>query len=383
MRTAFFTETFLPKIDGIVNTLCYLLDYLATRGHASLLFAPDGGPDQYAKTPVIGLPAIPFLLYPELKLVPPYVNVSDRLAAFRPDLIHIINPFSLGLVGFYHARDLDIPVIASYHTDIPGFAVRWGFGGVVRDLLWAYLRWLHNQADLNLCPSRATQLELDAHGFERLKIWGRGVDTQRFNPRHRSQIWRLRLSRGQAEAPLLLYVGRLSPEKRVDWLRPVLTALPQVNLAIVGDGPARRDLEALFADTQTHFTGYLYGHDLACAYAAADIFVFPAANETLGNVVLEAMASGVPVVAPRSGGVLEHVIDSRTGLLFEPEEPQALIEAVSKLIADQWLAQRLGLTSRKQAEGKGWGQILDNLLIEYAALIDQRTSSRVFIGKAA
>lgn len=369
MRIAFFTETFLPKIDGIVNTLCYLLQHLAARGHASLLFAPEGGPAKYVQTPVIGLRAIPFPLYPELKLVPPHVDVNRRLAAFQPDLIHVLNPCSLGMVGLNQARILQVPVVASYHTDIPGFAVRWGLG-VFREPLWAYLRWLHNQANLNLCPSRATQIELEAQGIQRTRIWSRGIDTSRFNPAQRSQAWRLHLSGGQPDAPLLLYVGRLSPEKRVDWLRPVLAALPQVRLAIVGDGPARPELERLFAETPTVFTGYLQGDELARAYAAADMFVFPAANETLGNVVLEAMASGLPVVAARAGGVLDHVVEGETGLLFEPESQQALIAAVSRLLADEKYARQLGSSGRARVQPQSWATVLDGLLADYATLIE-------------
>lgn len=372
MRIAFFTETFLPKIDGIVNTLCYLLDYLAERGHASLLFAPEGGPLRYAKTPVIGLAGFPFPLYPELKLVPPNVNITARLATFQPNLIHVLNPFSLGVIGLNQARSLNVPLVASYHTDIPGFAVRWGLG-VFRDPLWAYLRWLHNQADLNLCPSRTTRVELEAQGIQRTKIWSRGVDTRRFNPRHRDETWRRRLTQDQPEAPLLLYVGRLSPEKRVDWLRPVLAALPQVRLAIVGDGPARPDLERLFAHTPTVFTGYLQGEDLANAYAAADLFVFPAANETLGNVVLEAMASELPVVAARSGGVLDHVVDYETGLLFEPESQESLVGAVSMLVNSESYARHLGATGRARVQHRNWNAILDGLLADYATLVSRRT----------
>jgi glycosyltransferase involved in cell wall biosynthesis len=382
MRIAFFTETFLPKIDGIVNTLCYLLDHLAAHGHTSLLFAPEGGPLRYAHTPVVGLAGIPFPLYPELKLVPPYVDVSARLNTFKPDLIHVLNPFSLGVIGLYQARALKVPLVASYHTDIPGFAMRWGLS-LLRDPLWAYLRWLHNQADLNLCPSSVTQMELEAQGIQRTKIWSRGVDTQRFNPGCRDPAWRLRLSGGQPEAPLLLYVGRLSPEKRVDWLRPVLAALPQASLAVVGDGPARPDLERLLADTNTVFTGYLQGDDLACAYAAADIFVFPAANETLGNVVLEAMAAGLPVVTARSGGVLDHVVDGETGLLFDPEDQGALVGAISQLVTNEGYARQLGSAGRTRMQDRSWAVVLDGLLADYADLVDSRMPACWTNAKAA
>jgi len=375
MRIAFFTETFLPKVDGIVNTLCYLLDYLAERGHTSLLFAPEGGALQYARTPVVGLAGFPFPLYPELKLVPPTINVTSRLAAFQPDLIHVLNPFSLGVIGLTQAKNLRVPLVASYHTDIPGFAARWGWE-VFREPLWAYLRWLHNQADLNLCPSKMTQSELETHGIRQVKVWSRGVDIQRFNHGHRQPAWRRRLTHDNPDAPLLLYVGRLSPEKRVDWLRPVLAALPHARLAIVGDGPARPDLERLFAQTPTVFTGYLRGNDLANAYAASDVFVFPAANETLGNVVLEAMASQLPVVAARSGGVLDHVINHETGLLFEPESQDSLVAAVTRLVIDEQYAQKLGATGRAKVKSRNWPVILDGLLAEYTTLLNHKVVRR-------
>ncbi len=377
MRIALFTETFLPKIDGIVNTLCYLLDHLAKRGHASLLFAPEGAPSRYHKTPVIGLPGIVFPLYPELKLVPPNVDAGEQLAAFQPDLVHVVNPFAMGLVGLNAAKELQAPVIASYHTDIPGFAVRWGFG-FMREPFWAYLRWLHNQADLNLCPSRVTQAEIKAQGFERTKIWSRGVDVNRFHPRRRSAGWRARLSKGNVDNPLLLYVGRLSAEKRVHWLRQVFDTIPQANVAIVGDGPVREELETCFAGTNTTFTGFLRGDDLADAYAAADIFAFPSANETLGNVVLEAMASGLPVVAPRSGGVLDNVIDTQTGLLFATESQDDFITALNELVSNEWYARRLGHAGRKQAERKNWDTILDRLLDDYATVISCQTETTLF-----
>lgn len=370
MRVALFTEVFLPKVDGIVNTLRYLLDHLATRGHPSLLFAPHEAPARYAHTPVIGLPGLAFPLYPDLKLVPPTIDVSTQLEAFRPDLVHIVNPVSLGLAGLWHARKLGVPVVASYHTDAPGFAERWGLG-IFRDPLWAFFRWLHNQADLNLCPSSWTKAELEAQGFERLGIWGRGVDTARFHPMRRSHDWRLRLTGGRPDAPLLLYVGRLSPEKRVEWLRPVLDAAPDACLAIVGDGPARVTLEKTFADTPTVFTGFLSGLDLAQAYAAADVFTFPAANETLGNVVLEAMASGLPVIAPRSGGLLDHVVDQKTGILVDASQPTEYVQAACALIGDLDYARRLGMYGRTQVENRTWAATLDGLLDQYQTLIGQ------------
>jgi glycosyltransferase involved in cell wall biosynthesis len=370
MRLALFTETFLPKVDGIVNTLCHLLEHLDARGHETLLFAPEGGPKQFAGAPVHSLPAARFVLYPELKLASPLANVRPALNRFRPDLIHVLNPVSLGLAGVWYARTRGIPLVASYHTDVPGFAARWGWGWV-NPLLWAFFRTLHNFANLNLAPSRVTQRELQANSFKRVKVWGRGVDTDLFTPARRSREWRERLSDGRPDALLLLYVGRLSVEKRVHWLRPLLDALPGARLALVGDGPARASLETLFAGTPTVFTGYLRGADLAHAYAAADIFVFPAMNETLGNVVLEAMASGLPVVAPRSGGLLDHLTHGHNGLLFEPFEPGDLAANVGHLARFPEYARRLSAAGRRHAESRRWDVVLDGLLEEYAAVLQR------------
>lgn len=376
MRIAIFSETFLPKVDGIVNTLCYLLDHLAMHNHQSILFAPEGGPEQYGQTPIIGLKGYDFPLYPELKFVPPFIDFQQQLQDFQPDIVHVVNPIFLGLAGMRAARHLNLPVVASYHTDIPGYAKRWGLGALHQPL-WATFRWIHNQADLNLCPSQWTLNELEAQNFQHLKVWTRGVDTVQFHPGHRTKHWREWLSKGHPFSPLLLYVGRLSKEKRVDWLLPVLQSTPNARLAIVGDGPEREHLEALFAGKSVVFTGYLHGRELAQAYAAANLFVFPSANETLGNVVLEAMASGLPVVTARSGGPLDIIKEGETGLMFAPDNQDELVTAVQRLIQNPDLAQKIGRAARAYAESRSWEQVLDKLLDDYQRLIQQHRAVHI------
>lgn len=368
MRIAIFTETFLPKWDGVANTLCYLLEHLARRGHSSLMFAPEGAPAHYAATRIVGLPSFAFPFYRDLKVVPPIVNVTDVLAAFKPDLVHLVNLASLGLIGMHHARDLNVPTVASYHTDMPQYARLYGMG-VLEDPIWAYFRWLHNQADLNLCPSQYTQQQLEARAFERVAIWGRGVDTQRYNPAHRTQEWRLRLTQGEPDRPLLLYVGRLATEKRIDWLRPVLDHMPDAALALVGDGPLREELCRLFAGTRTTFTGYLEGLDLARAYAASDLFVFASTSETFGNVVLEAMASGLPVIAAGAGGPVDHIRNGENGFLSDPNDPTDFAALVSRAISDDNLLAQMSKTARAYAETQTWDMILDGLLAQYERVI--------------
>ena len=370
MRIALFTETFLPKIDGVVNTLCCLLDHLEQRGHQALLFAPEGSESSYGTTPVVALKGFRFPLYPEIRLVPPWAQVGEALHNFQPDLVHLLNPLALGVAGLRQARRLGLPRVASYHTDLPGYARLYGFKSLDR-VAWSYLRWVHSQAHLNLCPSQVTLRELQAHHFPELKIWSRGVDTERFRPGFYSEEMRARLSGGHPRLPLLLCVSRLATEKRLDWLLPLVRALPGVRLAIVGDGPERASLQRRFAGSPVVFTGYLRGGDLAQAYASADIFVFPSASETFGNAVLEAQASGLPVVAAAAGGPVELVQDGGNGFLFAPEDQAAMIADVRRLAGDRRLAHCLGRAGRSQAETRAWTTVLDGLLDDYALLIER------------
>jgi len=375
MRIAIFAESFLPKCDGVAASVCYMLDYLAARGHASMVFAPKGAPPRYAETPVIGLSSFAFPLYPEVRLVPPVLSVEQHLTAFRPDLIYLANPVLLGLIGLRHASELRLPLVASYQTDIPGYATLYGLR-LFRDPLWLYFRWLMNRADLTVCPSGYTKRQLETHGFKRVKVMGHGVDTERFNPRYYSDAWRQRLSDGHPDAPLLLYVGRLAPEKRVHWLRSLLVAIPGVRLAIVGDGPARPELEETFRGTPTVFTGYLRGNDLSSAYASADIFTFPSTSETFGLVVLEAMASGLPVIAPDAGGQVDFVTNGRNGFLFGPDSREEMISLTRWLVEQPAYRRQLGAGALAYAQTQSWEAIMDSLMQDFEMLTQQYTPRR-------
>ena len=368
MRIAIFTETFLPKVDGIVIVLCHFLEYLSQEGHDVLVLAPEGGPDPYAGAKVVGLKGFKFILYPELTLVPPLFGIKKHLVEFQPDLIYLVNPASLGLGGVREAHRLDIPLVASYHTDVPGFAARMGMAYTQRSL-WAFFRQVYNQADLVFVPSNFTKKEIEAHGFERVVVWSHGVDSQLYNPTKKSLEWRKRLMDEENGENLILYVGRLAAEKRIDWLLPVLKTNPGTRLAIVGDGPARESLEKMFQGTQTVFTGYLYGEDLAAAYASADIFTFPGANETFGNVIIEAMSSGLPVVVPDSGGVVDFVEQNVNGLLFDSEDQDLFASSVHALMADPDRARKMGAAGREKAEIMSWNAVNDAAIQYFMGLI--------------
>ncbi|MCB1174038.1 MAG: glycosyltransferase family 1 protein [Leptospiraceae bacterium] len=365
MRIAFFTETFLPNFDGVVNTLCRLLQYLEGQDHEVVVFAPEGGPQQYAGARVIGRYGMPFPLYPEIKLVSPLDNFEKELLEFKPDLVHVLNPISLGMAGIWHARQLEIPLVASFHTDVAGFAERWGFG-FISEMIWTYSRMLHNQALVNWAPSHATATILRERGFERVSVWSRGVDAKHYHPLRRDMDMRRRLSAGNPDAPLLLYTGRLSQEKRVNWIKRVLKSRPDVRLAIVGDGPYRTELEKLYKGTAAVFTGALRGLELAQAYASADIFVFPAANETFGNVVLEAMASGLPVITANAGGPLDFVQHKENGLVFQHTNRKSFKKRVLQMLKKSPQERKaMGLRGRRLAAERSWASVFSSLMAEY------------------
>ena len=353
MRIALFTETFLPKVDGIVTRLRHTIEHLERNGDRVLVVAPEGGLTEYKGAKIYGVPGVPLPLYPELKLALPPIGTKNALEEFQPDLIHVVNPAVLGVGGIYYAKKMDIPLVASYHTHLPQYLQHYGLGAL-EGLLWELLKAAHNQAQLNLCTSSAMVNELVAHGIERVDLWQRGVDTEMFQPHLASAQMRSRLSQGNPEDPLLLYVGRVSAEKQIDQIKPVLEAIPQARLAIVGDGPNREALQAHFAGTKTHFVGYLQGLELASAFASADAFVFPSRTETLGLVLLEAMAAGCPVVAARSGGIPDIVTNGVNGYLFEPDDPNGAITATQTLLEATTIREELRANARAEAEQWGW-----------------------------
>jgi glycosyltransferase involved in cell wall biosynthesis len=372
MRIALFTETFLPKIDGIVTRLKHTVEHLQRLGHSVLVFSPDGGLKEYKGAKIHGVSGIPLPMYPELKMAFPRPSVGSALEKFQPDIIHVVNPAILGLGGIYYAKTMNIPLVASYHTHLPQYLQHYGLGSL-EGLLWELLKLAHNQASLNLCTSTAMVRELSSHGIERVDLWQRGVDTELFQPHLNSQQMRLKLSQNNPNNPLLLYVGRVSAEKEIDRIKPVLEAIPEARLAIVGDGPHREALESHFAGTNTHFVGYLQGLELASAFACCDAFLFPSRTETLGLVLLESMAAGCPVVAANSGGIPDIVTDGVNGYLFDPRDEKGLISATHRLLTAKVERDELRQNARLEAEKWGW-QAATKQLLDYYQQVLRRNS---------
>jgi glycosyltransferase involved in cell wall biosynthesis len=356
LRIAFFTETFLPATDGVVTRLRYTLEELARVGDDMLVVAPrypDGGPDSYAGAPIYRVPGAPFPPYPRIKLSSAHPGVGRALRRFRPDLVHAVNPFILGPSGIFYARRLKVPLVASYHTNVATYA-RYYKLNFLSDVARWWTRQLHNRAEVNLCTSEAAMDYLLKEGIKRVRLWPQGVDARRFHPGKASDGWRERLSGGHPSDRLLLYVGRLAPEKGIERLKAILREVPGTRLAIVGDGPARGDLEREFAGTATVFTGVLQGEDLAAAYASADAFLFPSTTDTLGLAMIEALASGLPVVAARSGASREILDEEENGLLYEADSAPSLVAAVRRLFSDEGFRGTLGRAARASAEERDW-----------------------------
>ena len=368
MRIALFTETFLPKVDGIVTRLRHTVEHLQRNGDQVLIVSPDGGLTEYKGARIYGVSGFPLPLYPELKLALPRPSIGVALEEFGPDLIHVVNPAVLGLAGLYYAKVMQIPLVASYHTHLPQYLQHYGLG-MLEGVMWELIKASHNQAQLNLCTSTAMVEELREHGIERLDLWQRGVDTETFHPELASLEMRSHLSQGHPESPLLLYVGRLGAEKEIDRIKPVLEAIPDARLALVGDGPHRSALEKHFAGTPTHFVGYLTGTELGSAFASADAFIFPSRTETLGLVLLEAMAAGCPVVAARSGGIPDIVTDGVNGYLFDPADEEGAIAATVRLLKQQAERESLRQNARAEAERWGWAAATRQLQNYYRAIV--------------
>ncbi|MDE5086933.1 MAG: glycosyltransferase family 1 protein [Trichodesmium sp. St16_bin2-tuft] len=368
MKIALFTETFLPKIDGIVTRLCHTVKHLQRSGDRVLIFSPAGGLTEYQGAEICGIEGFPLPLYPELKLAIPTPTIGEKLEQLQPDIIHVANPAVLGLGGLFYAKKLNIPLVASYHTHLPQYLHHYGLG-MLEGLLWELLKSGHNQADLNLCTSTAMVEELRNHGIERVDLWQRGVDTELFQPAYANLEMRNYLSQGKPDSRILLYVGRLGVEKEIDRIKPILEAIPNACLALVGDGPNRQTLEQHFANTPTHFVGYLRGQELASAYASADAFIFPSRTETLGLVLLEAMAAGTPVVAANSGGIPDIVTNGINGHLFDPADEKGAITATQKLLAQSEERETLRQNARAEAERWGWSAATQQLRNYYQKII--------------
>jgi phosphatidylinositol alpha 1,6-mannosyltransferase len=372
MRVAVVSESFLPTVNGVTTSVLRVLEHLAARGHEATVIAPAAGsPRSYAGFPVHEIPALAYRQFP---VGLPNTQVSGILASFAPDILHVASPFLLGAQALAAGRRLGVPSVAVYQTDVSGYARRNRLAAA-SPFAKRLVRWIHDGADLTLVPSSAAMSDLRAAAVPRLERWGRGVDLELYHPRRRSLPGTLDLRRRIApDGELVIgYVGRVAPEKSLDRLAE-LRGVAGVRVAVVGDGPAMPALRRTLDGMPVEYLGELRGEDLATAYASLDIFVHTGTEETFGQTLQEAHASGIPVIAPAAGGPLDLVEQGVDGLLYDASTDGALRSAVDALVDAPTLRARMGEAGRRRVLGRSWTTVCDELLEHYARLISRRAA---------
>lgn len=374
MRVSIVTESFLPTFNGVTTSVCRVLDRLAVTGHEAMIVCPGPAPETYQGSPVRTVPGVNVRGF---RAGIPTHRVQRFLEEWQPDVVHAASPFGLGARGLAAARNAGLPRVAIFQTDMASYLAQHAgpLSGSVSGLAWRWLRHVHSLADLTLAPSSATMDSLVANGIPRTARWARGVDTTTYHPDRRASASTRELRDHLAPhgETIVGYVGRLAPEKGLERLTE-LAELPDVRVVLVGDGPSRTRLEKLLPSAV--FLGYRQGAELADAYAALDVFVHTGIHETFGQTLQEAMAGGLPVVAPAAGGPLDIVRPGVTGLLFDPERAGSLRESVGGLAADPAMRDRMGRHGRSEVEQRSWAVVVDELIGHYADVLAPTRSGR-------
>lgn len=373
MRIAFVTEVWRPSINGVVTRLAATVIELRKGGHEVMIIAPSGGETDFHGAVVRGMPTISvgFIYAGQPWGWPLMPRVSRYLRDFAPDVVHVVNPVFLGIAGVVVATRAKLPLVASYHTDVPRYAgfyhLGWASGPI-----WRVVKALHNRAQVNLATSDTALEELRSHGVRSPELWVRGVDADLFNPSRRPGS-RAKLTDDPTVA-VALYVGRLGPEKGLERLAALANA-PGIHLVVVGKGPEEERLRDMMRGPSVTFAGPLLGEELADAYAGADVFVFPSTTETLGLVILEAMAAGLPVVAAETPASVELLASCPATRLFPPELPELVPKLVAEVLGSMSLTERTAAV-RERVEQFTWASATEGLLAHYrVAVASSRSQS--------
>ncbi|GMH23036.1 hypothetical protein Nepgr_024879 [Nepenthes gracilis] len=361
-RIALFVEPSpFAYVSGYKNRFQNFIKYLREMGDEVMVVTThEGVPQEFYGAKLIGSRSFPCPWYQK---VPLSLALSPRIisevAAFKPDIIHASSPGVMVFGALAIAKMLCVPIVMSYHTHVPVYIPRYTFSWLVKPM-WMVIKFLHRAADLTLVPSAAIGRDLEAAqvaAANTIRLWNKGVDSESFHPRFRSHEMRLRLSDGEPEKPLIVHVGRLGVEKSLDFLKRVMDRLPNARIAFIGDGPYREELEKMFTGMPAVFTGMLSGEELSQAYASGDVFVMPSESETLGLVVLEAMSSGIPVVATRAGGIIDIIPEEqegKTGFCYTPGDLEDCLMKLKPLLQDKELRETIGKAARNEMEKYDW-----------------------------
>ncbi|MEX0426419.1 glycosyltransferase family 4 protein [Nocardioides sp. DS6] len=370
LRVLVVSESFLPQVNGVTNSVRRVLEHLAAEGHAAELVAPTG-PASYAGFPVTRARGANLWFYRDFRIgLETRRRLRHVMLRFRPDVVHVASPATLGYQAVRVANELGVPTVAIYQTDLVGFAERYGVAGASKAMA-ALTRKIHAGVDRTLAPSTSSLTQLDRLGILRTELWPRGVDVEAFHPSRLDHDLRARLA---PEGQMIVgYVGRLAAEKELELLG-ALTADPRLAVVLVGGGPEEHRLRALLPHAR--FLGVLHGEELGAAYASLDVFVHTGRHETFCQSAQEALASGVPVVAPRSGGPVDIVSDQVTGFLYEPGDAAALAGYVDLLRRDAQQRRRMGRNGRVSVAHKSWRTVNEALVGHYRDVIAERAMPR-------
>jgi len=370
---AFVTETFPPEVNGVAMTVGRLVGGMRERGHHVSVLRPRQGKGDQGSEHEFALPGLPLPGYPGLRFgLPAGRQLIRRWRVRRPDLVHVVTEGPLGWSAVSAARRLGIPVTSGFHTNFDRYSVHYGVGWL-RPAVAAYLRALHRRTRATMVPTAALAANLAGEGLTGVRVVGRGVDTALFDPLRRSAV--LRANWGAAGDELVcLYVGRLAPEKNLALVEKsyaeIQRRLPKARMVWVGDGPSAKQLAQ--THPEHHFAGMRLGEDLAAHYASADLFLFPSLTETYGNVVAEAMASGLPVVAYRSAAAAELIVDGENGRLAAPGDEDAYIAAA--LAAASGPLPELARTARRTMLPRSWASVVESFeLVAREAILNGST----------
>lgn len=366
LRLAVFTDTYPPQVNGVARTLGLLVGAIEARG-GEVRVVTVADPESSHDARVDRWPSIPFWAYPQLRIAAPHRHRAlDLIEQWKPSLIHVTTEFGVGLGGLFAARETGVPLVSSYHTHFKAYLEFYNMT-YLDGIAWPYFRWFHNLGVRTFAPSGIVARELTQLGFANMRVWSRGVDPARFSPSCRSAAMRERLG-ARGDTPLVVYVGRLAREKGIHVLMEAMRRLRaeqgrEIAFALVGDGPAEAECRAM-APEGAVFTGKLNGRELSEAYASADIFAFPSITETFGNVVLEAMASGLAVIAPDVGATTEYAT-SENSLHFRAGDADSLAAAIRRVADDGALRSRLIAGSLATARDRTWDAVWDRLVLDY------------------
>lgn len=365
MRIMIVTETFLPASDGLVLWLTEAIRYFHREGHRVVVVTPDRGIDQYDEATIYGIQDKKLPFGKKLMWAPALKRIEEIMLDFSPQVVHIVNPLILGMVAAKYASKLAIPMVVSYHTNYINSLKQYHLDHRIPEkMIWRARQKLSSEASLNLCTSHVMRHTLEGYGIHNAHVLKRGVDSEKRHPRFASEDMRLILNKGQQDKKLLVFVGGLRAQKELESLIPLLRRRDDICLAIVGEGPQRAALEKAFAGTHCVFTGFLRGRNLAEAYASGDAFIFPSTKDQVGLTLLEAMASGVPIIAARSPLTSEQFRDGRDALLYTAGDEDSLDQAIAKL-EDRELMRRIRIIARKEAEASSWERASQQLMDYY------------------